>query len=366
MNKKDILEIKKQFKKDNNIIGKILTCYIDGEKNIKMTQKENFSILQEEDAFKYQEIFKKSLSGSIGKNLLNLELDIYKNKEKTDILYELKESKLDDEDIIEIFLTKLIEAYDYNENYLIILINITYDIPRKTKDNILLADASEEVYNAILCSICPIKLDKAYLRYNPNKQVIENKIRDLVVEAPIQAFLYPSFNNRSMDIHQALYFTKNPNDIKSSFINDIFAVNPPLGFKEQRESISDSINEFSDIKFDNITKMHMQINERLQNHDDEEGPLVLDKKDMIDILEKSDIEAEDLELYEKNTDDDLRVLANNIIDTKKLELKNPYIDIKVDSEHMHLLSTKYIDNKKYIMIEVNDNIEINGIKIKKI
>ena len=68
MNKREISEIKKQFKKDNNAITRICGCYVDAEKQIKTTLKEAFFALSEEEIFKYYEIFKKSLSGGIGKN----------------------------------------------------------------------------------------------------------------------------------------------------------------------------------------------------------------------------------------------------------------------------------------------------------
>ena len=77
MNKREISEIKKQFKKDNNAITRICGCYVDAEKQIKTTLKEAFFALSEEEIFKYYEIFKKTLSGSIGKNLHNLEYSIH-------------------------------------------------------------------------------------------------------------------------------------------------------------------------------------------------------------------------------------------------------------------------------------------------
>ena len=69
MNKKEISEIKKQFSPNNCAITRICGCYVDGEKNKKTELKEAFLSLSEEEMFKYFEIFKKTLSGTIGKNL---------------------------------------------------------------------------------------------------------------------------------------------------------------------------------------------------------------------------------------------------------------------------------------------------------
>ena len=96
MNKREISEIKKQFKKDNNAITRICGCYVDAEKQIKTTLKEAFFALSEEEIFKYYEIFKKSLSGGIGKNLHNLEYSIHDEGPDSahELLMKLRDEKL--------------------------------------------------------------------------------------------------------------------------------------------------------------------------------------------------------------------------------------------------------------------------------
>ena len=81
MNKKEISEIKKQFTPDRCSITRICGCYVDGEKNKKTELKEAFLSLSEEESFKYFEIFKKTLSGTIGKNLINMEFPLEQEKE---------------------------------------------------------------------------------------------------------------------------------------------------------------------------------------------------------------------------------------------------------------------------------------------
>lgn len=76
MNKKEISEIKKQFTPNNCAITRICGCYVDGEKNKKTKLKEAFLSLSEEEMFKYFEIFKKTLSGTVGKNLINMEFPL--------------------------------------------------------------------------------------------------------------------------------------------------------------------------------------------------------------------------------------------------------------------------------------------------
>ena len=105
MIREEINEIKKQFNKDTNVITKYAGCYVDAEKNIKFMNKDAFYSLPEEDAFKYEEIFRKTLSGAIGKSLLTLDfsLDDEDKDSPHAFLMKLRESRLDDELLLDEF-----------------------------------------------------------------------------------------------------------------------------------------------------------------------------------------------------------------------------------------------------------------------
>mgnify|MGYP002765853500 CR=1 FL=1 len=200
MNKKEISEIKKQFTPENCSLTRICGCYVDGEKNKKTELKEAFLSLSEEEMFKYFEIFRKSLSGTIGKNLMNMEFPLEQETEggTQHFLMKLRESKLTDDALVESFYDKIIENYDYPENYYIILIHGVYDIPGKSSDGAEMFDASDEIYEHIMCCICPVKLSKAGLCYNAETNSIQDRIRDWIVELPDVAFLFPTAALTSM------------------------------------------------------------------------------------------------------------------------------------------------------------------------
>ena len=105
MNKKEVTEIKKQFTPSNCAITRICGCYVDGEKEKKTEMKDAFLSLPEEEMFKYFDIFRKSLSGTIGKNLLNMEFPIAQEMpDGTQAwLLKLRDSKLQDEILLEEF-----------------------------------------------------------------------------------------------------------------------------------------------------------------------------------------------------------------------------------------------------------------------
>ncbi|QEK18932.1 hypothetical protein LAJLEIBI_02955 [[Clostridium] hylemonae DSM 15053] len=126
---------------------------------------------------------------------MNMEfpLDQEKPGGTQDFLLKLRDSRLEDEMIVEEFYDKVIENYIYAENYYIILIHAAYDIPGKASDNMEMFDASDEVYEHIMCSICPVNLSKAGLSYNAATNSIEDRIRDWIVDAPAKGFLFLPF-----------------------------------------------------------------------------------------------------------------------------------------------------------------------------
>ena len=113
MNKKEIAEIKKQFTQEKCAITRICGCYVDGEKNKKTELREAFLSLPEEEIFKYFNIFRKALSGSIGRNMLNMEftLETAEQGGAQEFLLGLRDSALKDDTLLEAFYDKVIEHY---------------------------------------------------------------------------------------------------------------------------------------------------------------------------------------------------------------------------------------------------------------
>ena len=152
MNKKEIAEIKKQFTPDRCAITRICGCYVNSEKEKQLEMKEAFLSLSDEEMFKYFDIFRKTLSGTIGKNLLNMEFPLQQELEggTQEFLLKLRDSGLKDEELVTQFYDRVISSYDFGENYLILLIHAAYDIPGKTNDGLDMDDASTDVYQYVL------------------------------------------------------------------------------------------------------------------------------------------------------------------------------------------------------------------------
>ena len=372
MNKKEVLEIRKQFTPANCAITRIAGCYVDHEKNKKMESKSAFLSLPEEEAFKYFDIFKKTLSGTMGKNMLNMEFPIDQEMPggTQEFLMKLKGSKLEDDMLLEEFYDKVIATYEYAENYYIILIHAMYDVPGKSSDNLEMFDASDEVFEYLLCSICPVSLSKAGLSYNAESNCIQDRIRDWVVDMPDKGFLFPAFNERSTDIHGVLYYTKKSEDLQPELIEQLLGARMPMSANTQKETfqmlIEDTLGEDGDYEI--IRNIHDTLNEMIEEHKEEPEPLQLDKTDVRKVFEQSGVSSEKMESFDQNYEETAgektSLLASNITETKKFQIETPDIVIKVNPDRADLIETRMIDGRQCLVIAVDDHIEVNGVLVR--
>ena len=374
MNKKEVAEIKKQFTPDRCAITRICGCYVNAEKEKQLEMKEAFLSLSDEEMFKYFDIFRKTLSGTIGKNLLNMEFPRQQELEggTQEFLLKLRDSGLKDEELITQFYDRVISSYDFGENYLILLIHAAYDIPGKTRDGLDMDDASTDVYQYVLCSICPVKLSKAALCYNARNNAIEERIRDWIVDMPSLGFLFPAFNDRNTDLHSLLYYSKNAEDLQETLINEILGCVPPLSARSQKDTFNTMIQETlgPDCDYEAVKTIHKKITEMVDEHADEPEPLRLDKYEVKKLLQEGGATKEDLEDFDERYDDSVgensSFLASNITSARKFEIKTPDVVIQVNPERTDLVETQIIDGKTYLMIEVTDSVEVNGLSVRPI
>ncbi|WP_251390140.1 DUF4317 domain-containing protein [Mediterraneibacter agrestimuris] len=372
MNKKEVLEIRKQFSPANCAITRICGCYVDHEKNKKMQFRDAFLSLPEEEAFKYFDIFKKTLSGSLGRNLLNMEFPLEQEMPggTQEFLLKLRNSKLEDDMLLEEFYNKVIENYIYDENYYIILIHAMYDVPGKASDDLEMYDASDTVYEYLLCSICPVSLSKAGLCYYSDDNRIKDRVRDWLVDMPDKGFLFPAFTDRNMDIHGALYYTKKSGDLQPELIDQLLGANMPMSADTQKETfqmiIEDTLGEDGD--YETVRNIHETLNDLIEEHKEEPEPLMLDKTDMKKVFENSGVSAEKMEsfeqVFEAAAGEKASLIAANITETKKFNIETPDIVIKVNPDRADLIETREIDGRQCLVIAVDDHIEVNGINVR--
>lgn len=372
MIKQEINEIKRLYTPKNCSITRICGCYVDGEKNKKTEFKEAFLSLPEEEIFKYFELLRKTLSGTVGKNMLNLEFPLSSEEEggTQEFLLRLRDSKLKEDDLLEAFYDKVIASYEYVGNYLILVIHDAYDVPGKTTDGLTMEDASDAVFEYILCCICPVNLSKPGLSYDAQANEFHNRVRDWIVEMPETGFLFPSFNDRCADIHSTLYYSKNPEEPHSEFVDGILGAVLPLTAGSQKETFQALIEETlgEEAEYEVVKNIHENLTEMIEEHKEIPEPLMLDKHQVKNLFEKSGVEEEKLadfeKLYDAAAGEKTSLLVNNVANTRTFEVKTPDVIVKVNPDRADLVNTVLIDGKRCLVIEINDHVEVNGITVR--
>lgn len=377
MRKKDILELKKRFKKDNCTFTKMCGCYVNGEKNIIFTFRETFLNLDEDEYFKYLEIAKKVLSGTVGNNILELNFPTNEEliNERQISFMQLKRSQLKDDALLDDFYESIIANYDYTGNFLILVFHDAYDVITKTTDKAKI-DESEEVYEYLLCAICPVSLSTPGLRYFEEENKIKARIRDWVVDAPINGFVFPAFIDRSSDVNSIMYYTKNAKDTHPELMENALGCYSKQTATIQKETFQSIIKDSFSTDEKKADNVFMEIQENLNTIIDEHNsiyedtdcePITLTNKDIQNLLIESGVPEELTTKIEKsyveNFGDDLP-LAENLIDTKALNANAQRKKEKNLEKQVEILKTKLdlvkqeaaIDNETHLSTEINDDV----------
>ena len=330
MNKKEVLELKRRFKKEAATFTRVCGCYVDGNHNKVCKFGNTFLNLEEDEFYKYLEIANKALSGTIGNNLLELKFPIEEEEVggRQHIPMALRASKLEDENLLDTFYDLVIDTYDHAGNYLIVLFHDAYDVMTRTKDNNNL-DESEEVYEYLICAICPVDLSKPGLGFLEEEHRIGPRVRDWVVGAVDTAFLFPAFNDRSTDIHSTLFYTKNTKEPHSEFMANGLGCGIERTATEQKMAFHSIVRNVlgaedehtDDVLLDLQQNLSDMIDEYAETHDDDEDVFLLDKEVVTKLLADSEISEEKAAKIEKSVDEafgEKPPAAENVIDSKAL------------------------------------------------
>ena len=330
MNKKEVLELKRRFKKEAATFTRVCGCYVDGYHNKVCKFGNTFLNLEEDEFYKYLEIANKALSGTIGNNLLELKFPIEEEEVggRQHILMALRASKLEDENLLDTFYDLVIDTYDHAGNYLIVLFHDAYDVMSRTSDNNNL-DESEEVYEYLICAICPVDLSKPGLGFLEEEHRIGPRVRDWVVGAVDTAFLFPAFNDRSTDIHSTLFYTKNTKEPHSEFMANGLGCGIERTATEQKMAFHSIVRNVlgaedehtDDVLLDLQQNLSDMIDEYAETHDDDEDVFLLDKEVVTKLLADSEISEEKAAKIEKSVDEafgEKPPAAENVIDSKAL------------------------------------------------
>lgn len=371
MNKKEILELRKTFRPENCNISRIATCYVTSEKEKILEKSQAFLSLPEEEAFKYFDILKQALSGTVGKNLYTLKTNsIHPADESPQKLETLRKYHMNDEGMLTDLFDSIIGSYDSSENYLIIVVNGLYDIPGVTSDDQELEDASDEVYSYILTCICPVELDKPGLSIDCTKPAILDKERDWMVKNPVNALLYPAFTDRATDIHHALYFAKKAEKSQDDFLKELIGSEMMLSDKEEHEWFLDTLNHAHEeqMPLETAKEIHTKLVEKSLEKENLPSAGMLSKKELLQVIDK-ELNADQVkdidEDYDKTVGKENDITIKNLVNPKKMVIQTGTAKVEINSDYADMVETKRIDGRLYLAVPLTSNdILVDGCAVR--
>ncbi len=373
MNQKELNEIRRRFRSDKNAITRVYGCYVNGNKEVISYLDSSLGLQSQEETEMYLNILKKALSGALGRNLLDI---VFSTKQVADseehrLLQTLRLTSLQDAGAREAFYRKIIDSLELGgQNYLILLAADTYDVPFHSKDGQKQEDASDQVFQYILCSICPVKEGTYALRYSAEEKAFHGSSSGQTVAAPVLGFLFPAFDSRAANIYNALYYSRNPAEIHQEVIDSVFCTQTLKSPEDQKEAFQSSLYDTlqTECSFEVVQSVHEQVRARLDEHKESKDPEVLEFSlaEMGTILANSGVPAERVTAFQEECKRQLEcevLNPKNILDNKKFEVCTPEIKVSVAPEFSYLLETRVIDGKTYLLIPADEGIAVNGIDV---
>lgn len=370
---KEVGEIRRHLRRDRSAITHICGCYVSDSGEIIAKFRQSVALMPENESDKYFALLRRTLSGSLGKNLIDL---TFATKQVADspehkLLMDLRACKLKDEELLDTFFQKVIDSVSLEGSYLILLGCDSYDVPFKSKDDVHQRDGSDEVYTFLICTICPVKQTKANLHYVPEEKLFHDGAMNQMVSAPALGFLFPAFDDRATNIYNALYYTHDTAVSQDALIEALFNTPVPQPAAEQKKSfealLTTSLGD--ECSLDVVQTVHDQLCQRIEAHKEAKvaEPLLIGKEEVKEVLAACGVSEARMAKFSVDYDEAFGFEADlhpkNIIDDKHFELKTPDVVIKVDPARSDLLETRVIGGVKYIMICADEEVEVNGVNI---
>ena len=373
MNEKEIGEIRRRVRRDRSNMTAIYGCYVNGQKQIVSEFKTSTGIMPENEAEKYFGLLRRTLSGSVGKNLIDItfKTEQVAGSPEHKLLMDLRKTALADGELRAELYKKIIASVNLEDGFLILVGCDSYDVPFKSKDGDTQLDASNETYTYLLCAVCPVKQTKANLHYDPQDKAFHDTGITQVPAAPEVGFLFPAFDNRATNIYNALFYTHSPKLSHETLADALFRVEVPKPAAEQKKSfealLGTSLQE--NCSLEAVQAVHEQLCQSIELHKESKTPepLLISKEQVKRALSESGVPEKNIAKFSVDYDSvfgqDAQLYPKNIINSKRFEIKTADVSIQVTPEGRDLIETRVIDGVKYILICADENVEVNGVPI---
>lgn len=373
MNKKETAEIKKNFSDKSGffIMEKILTAFVDAEKNLRYHNINSCLTMSVEEHDVYDETLKRVLNTNVGKSFLEYEFpnEAYEEGKPQDILYTLLKSELKDEEAAENFLNHITNNITYTGPFAIITAYCSYTVRTKNKMDEF-DEGEDEIYRYLLTAICPVNTGSDGFVFDSFNNEITKKLNTelIISKAPSDGFLYPVFSNRSTDVNHVMYYTKSASKPNISIIEDVLGCTFVMSAENEKASFQSILKGVvgDDLDYMLIKTVNEKLQEVVEENKNETDKTVIDNAKLKNILSESGVSEERLQaiepIYEK-TCGNAPLTASNLVETKTV-LTSPGITVNIKPSAADKVRTSVVDGRRCLLIDIDDpTIEINGLPV---
>ncbi|MED4462211.1 DUF4317 domain-containing protein [Metabacillus fastidiosus] len=382
MNKKDIANIRKQFKLNNQFmkIREIFNVYVKKESGeIYHQVSQPFEMLEQEAQELFLANFKKVLTGHLDAKLFELKFRRDAEDSTQRILFEGVRAETTDD--WEEYMLKIVEkmfahvAYEFDT--MVTFIRGEYQKVTKKRDLESEEGGDDAVYSSefILCSLNKTDQPKKALLFDyVEKEFKSNNAVDPIINltAPLTGFMFPAFNDNSADVNHILYYGGKVNQPDDYFIEEVLQCEDIITAVEEKDSFEQILKVVVGDEIDSeiISNVYEEIDKIVQeNEENEESESpTLDYRDIGRILQVSGVENVDTEKVEqafKNVVDDVNheIKASSIV-PKSIKINTKIADVSISPQD--LKNVKYItyNGKRCLLLEVDEDVVVEGFRLE--
>ena len=375
MIEKEVAELRRRIKREHCNISHVFGCYVSEQREIVSTFDQSLTMLPEDEQDKYYALLRKVLTGTLGKNLVDISFSTKQvlGSEEHRLLSTLRSSALKDADALGQLYDKIIASLSLGTNYVILLAEDVYDVPYRSKDGAFQDDAGDTQHTYLLCAVCPVKLSKPGLRYEAAQREFHNRTIDQVVSAPELGFTFPAFDDRRTNLYGALYYCRDASADYAEWIDAIFHTPAPMPAGEQQQTFGQILTESlaEECNYSVVQSVHEQLSDMITAHKEAkvDEPLTISRPQVDQLLQDCGVTQEHMAAFHVKFDEafghDAAVSPRNLIEPKRFELRTPDVVIRVNPERQDLIETRTIGGVPYILIKADEGVSLNGVDLSQ-
>ena len=374
MNEREVSELRRRLRPEKNNITHICGCFVNEKREVVSLFSQSLTMMPQEEAEAYLSLLKRTLSGGLGKNLIDITFTTRQvaDSDEHRLLMALRDSELRDREVVQAFCRKIMDSLTMEGGYLILLARDVYDVPHRSDDGERQDDQSDEVFTYLVCAICPVKAAKPTLSYSMDENVFHTREGGWVAAAPEAGFLFPAFDQRATNLYNALYYSKDTADSHPELVDALFRTQPPMPAAVQKETfqtiLGDTLAE--ECSYEAVQSVHDGLRSRIEAHKESRSPepLTVSREDLRDVLRDSGVSEDHVSFFEQRYEaafgPDAGLSPKNLVDDRQFEIKTPDVTIKVNPDRSDLIETRVINGTRYILICADEGVEVNGVPIR--